>query len=113
MTLLLEKERTEITRMPTRAPLAEWALGIVGIVAAAVGAYMYYAPTDWVLADLAEGWHLGMFTGAGVLLFAAFGIFARNAFLNDKSWTTRVVTGTVVALAALAGAVTFGLIWIL
>lgn len=112
MTLLMEKERTEITRVPVKSHFTEWVFGVIGAVAAAVGAYMYYAPSDWILSGLAEHWYFGMFTGAGVLLAIAFGVFARKAFLEDRSYTTRVVTGLVLMVAALAAAVTFAIIWI-
>jgi hypothetical protein len=74
---------------------------------------MYYVPTDWFLGGLAEGWYLGMFVGAGVLLAAAFGLFARGMLREDRVWTTRVIAMTILAVLAVAGAVTFGLIWIL
>jgi hypothetical protein len=113
VTLLQEKPRTEITRMPVKSHFTEWVFGVIGVVAAAVGAYMYYAPSDWFLSGLVEHWYFGMFTGAGVLLAMAFGIFARKAFLEDRRYSTRVVTGLVLAVAALAAAVTFAIIWIL
>ncbi len=114
MTLLQERMRTEITRVPAATRHAtEWVLGIVGVLAAAVGAYMFYAPANWVLAGLAEAWYLGMFVGAGILLAAAFGVFARRAYLVDRSWTTQVIFGTGLMALAVAGAVIFTVIWIL
>jgi hypothetical protein len=88
-------------------------LGVVGVVAAAVGAWMYYVPNNWFLGNLVEAWHLGMFVGAGVLLFAAFGVLARKAYLAHRDWTTMSIWATGLAIAALAGAVVFALIWIL
>jgi hypothetical protein len=88
-------------------------MGVVGVVAAAVGAYMFYAPNDWFLADLVEHWYLGMFTGAGILLAAAFGVFAQKVHLDARGWTAQATFNTVLALAALAGALTFVVIWIL
>jgi hypothetical protein len=88
-------------------------LGIVGALAAAVGAYMFYAPANWFLAGLAEAWYFGMFVGAGILLATAFGVFARRMYLVDRSWTTQVVFGTGLMALALAGAVIFAVIWIL
>ena len=87
-------------------------MGVVGVVAAAVGTYMYYAPTDWFLADLVEHWYFGMFTGAGILLTAAFGTLARKAYLDARDWTMQATINTGLALAALAGAVIFAVIWI-
>jgi len=100
--------------MPTRrSQVSEWTMGIVGVLAAAVGAWMYYVPTDWFLGGLVEGWYLGMFIGAGLLLSAAFGLFARMAYVDDQDYTTRVVVPTVLALAALGGAITFAMILII
>ena len=114
MTLLQERARTEITRVPPATThVTEWVLGVVGVVAAAVGVYLFYAPANWVLAGQAEAWHLGMLVGAGVFLAAAFGVFARRVYLADRSRTTQVVFGTALMALALAGAVIFAVIWIL
>lgn len=114
MTLLQERTRTEITRVPAATRhVTEWVLGIVGALAAAVGAYMFYAPANWFLAGLAEAWYFGMFVGAGILLAAAFGFFARRVYFADRSWTSQVVFGTGLMVLALAGAVIFAVIWIL
>jgi hypothetical protein len=88
-------------------------LGILGVVAAGVGAWMYYVPATWFLGGLAEGWYLGMFVGAGLLLAAAFGLFARHILREDGLWTTQSVMATVLAVLALAGAIFFALVWIL
>ena len=100
--------------MPTRqSRIAEWILGIAGVLAAGVGAWMYYVPTDWFLGGLVEGWYFGMFIGAGLLLTAAFGLFARMAFVDDREYTTGVVVPTVLALAAFGAAITFAAILII
>ncbi len=113
MTLVQERKRTEITRVPTGARyFTEWTMGIVGALAAAVGAYMFYAPASWVFAGLAESWYFGFFVGAGILLAAAFGVFARRVYLADRSWSTPAVFGTALSVLALAGAVFFAVIWI-
>jgi hypothetical protein len=113
VTTLLERQETEITRMPHRSYATEWVIGIIGLLAAGVGAWMYYVPTDWFLGGLAEGWYLGMFIAAGVLLATAFGLFARGMLIEDRVWTTRVTVMTVLSVLALAGAVTFALILII
>lgn len=114
MTALRERPMTEVTRMPTRrSQITEWSLGIAGVLAAGVGAWMYYVPTDWFLGGLVEGWYLGMFIAAGLLLVAAFGVFARMAYVADSAWTMGVLVSTALAVAALGGAVVFALIWIL
>jgi hypothetical protein len=114
VTLLQERVRTEITRTPVAVRhVTEWVLGIVGALAAFVGAYMYYAPTTWFWANLTEGWFLGMFVGAGVLLAAALGVFARKAYLAHRSWTDVAMFTTGLGIIALAAAVTFAVIWII
>jgi hypothetical protein len=105
---------TEITRMPTRrSQTTEWILGTVGVLAAGVGAWMYYVPADWFLGGLVEGWYFGMFIAAGLLLTAAFGFFARMAYVEDQDYSARVVVPTVFALAALGFAITFAVILII
>lgn len=59
MTVLREHPTDEITRMPVRSRTFEWTVGILGVLAAAVGAWMYFVPSDWFLGGLAEGWYLG------------------------------------------------------
>lgn len=114
MTLLQERMRTEITRVPAATRhVFEWVLGIVGVLAAAVGAYLFYAPANWVLAGLADSWYFGVFVGADILLAAAFGVFARRVYLVDRTWTAKVVFGTGLMVLELAGAVTCAVIWIL
>ena len=99
--------------MPTRPSyFTEMVLGILGVLAAGVGAWMYYVPADWFLGGLVEGWYFGMFIAAGLLLAAAFGRFARMTYIDDQAYTVPVVVGTVLALVALAAAITFAVILI-
>ncbi|HEX6220225.1 MAG TPA: hypothetical protein VF115_03940 [Acidimicrobiia bacterium] len=114
MTALRERPTTEITRMPTRRTfITELVTGIAGVLAAGVGAWMYYVPADWFLGGLAEAWYFGMFIAGGLLLAAAFGLFARMNYVDDRAWTTPVVVNTVLALAAFGGAVAFAVILII
>ena len=114
VTALREMPMTEVTRMPTRrSHVTEWILGIVGVLAAGVGAWMYYVPADWFLGGLVEGWYFGMFIAAGLLLAAAFGLFARMTYVDDREWTTPVIVSTVLSAAALAGAIAFAVILII
>jgi hypothetical protein len=110
VTLLQERPTMEITRMPVRSRPAEWLMGIAGLLAAAAGAWMYFVPATWFLGGLAEDWYLGLATGAGVLLAAAFGLLARNVVQDEHGWPARAVLATSVAVAAFAGAVVFALI---
>jgi hypothetical protein len=115
VTALRETPMAEITRMPTyRSHVTEWVLGILGVLAAGVGAWMYYVPTDWFLGGLVEGWPFAMFIAGGLLLTAAFGLLARMNYIDgDRVWSARVVIPTVLALAALGGAIAFAVIWII
>lgn len=96
-----------------RSYITEWVLGIAGVLAAGVGAWMYYVPTDWFLGGLAEAWPFGLFIAAGVLLTAAFGLLARMNYVDDQAYTTGVVVPSLLALAALGGAITFAVILII
>lgn len=98
---------------PRRTRITELILGVVGVLAAGVGAWMYYVPADWFLGGLAEAWYFGLFIAGGVLLAAAFGLFARMVYNRDEAVTAGVVVSTVLALAALGGAITFALFLIL
>ncbi|HUG08050.1 MAG TPA: hypothetical protein VMP13_04045 [Acidimicrobiia bacterium] len=114
MTALREQPTAEVTRMPTgRSRITEFVTGIAGLLAVGVGAWMYYAPSDWFLGGLVEGWYFGMFIVAGVLLTIAFGFLARMDYVRDSAWTLGVVVPTVLALAAFGAAIIFALIWIL
>jgi len=96
-----------------RSRMTEWTLGTVGVLAAGVGSWMYYVPSDWFLGGLVEGWYFGMFIAAGLLLTATFGLFARMTYVDDPMWSTRTVVSTVLALAALGGAIAFAVILII
>ena len=113
MTALREQPMTEVTRMPRRSRITDWVIGILGVVVAAVGAWMYYVPTDWFLGGLVEGWYFGMFIAAGLLFTAAFGLFAQIRYRHDQEWTMPVTLATGLAIAALGGAITFALLWIM
>jgi hypothetical protein len=51
-----------------------------------------------------------MFIAAGLLLATAFGLFARMTYVDDRAYTTPVVVSTILALAAIGGAITFAVI---
>ena len=114
VTAVQQRPMTAVARMPARRRrFTEWTLGIAAVLAAGVGAWMYYVPADWFLGGLVEGWYLGLFIAAGLLLSAAFGMFARAAYVEDQAFSASVVVSTAFALAALAGAITFAVILII
>ena len=113
MTTLLERPRAEVIQMPRRAQVTETVIGTAGVLAAMVGAWMYYVPADWFLGGMGEVWYLGLLGGAGLLLAIAFGLYARYALREDGAWTNRVIGTTVIAAVALAAGIAFGLVLIL
>lgn len=113
MTMLRERLSIETTERPQRFRLTEWVIGIMGLIGAGVGAWMYFVPTDWFWGGLQEAWYLAMFTAAGVFLAGAFGLVARRFRLGAPKWTTGAIVAVVLAVAALGGAITFAAIWLL
>ncbi len=113
MTTLLERPTTEIAPMPHRSQVAAWVTGVVGALAAGVGAWMYYVPATWFLGGLTEAWYLGMLIGGGLLLAIAFGLVARGMLREDQELTGRVIVMTALAVLALAGAALFALVLVL
>lgn len=123
MTQLRHKEQVRLTPPPARISHAlDWVLTILGIAAGGLGGYLYFAdPTRTVtlfgwessLGDIAEGWGFGLLIAGGLLLFGAFAIYARKVYRSDTRWSLRAVTGTILATAAVAWALTFALIWII
>ncbi|HKZ28157.1 MAG TPA: hypothetical protein VJ482_00785 [Acidimicrobiia bacterium] len=109
-------EKAQKTKVPTAPPIrsrvAEVILAVVGFVCLAAGAYLLFAPEDWWLGDLVEAWHMSAFIIGGVLVMTGLGMYANERYREDGHWTARVVTGAVVALVALAGAVTAALLLI-
>jgi hypothetical protein len=101
------KEHVRTERLPRmfRSRTVDYTLMVVGALVALFGAYTYFVPTSWVLADLSEGWYLGSFIVGGVLLTAGLGLL--GASMRDRSgyWTASAVTSFVLGALALAGAV--------
>ena len=113
MTVLMQRPQADLTRLPRGFRLTEWIFGFGALIAAAVGAWMYYVPADWFLGGLAEAWYFGMFIGAGALLALAAGFYARQMFRVDAGWTGRVIVATLLTVIGLAEAFVFATILIL
>jgi hypothetical protein len=108
MSQLLERDRTGPRVAPgarKRVPVLEYALLLGGALLTLLGVYVYYAPTDWVLGDLAEGWYLGSFIVGGLTLSGGFVLFAdrMGPAHGGRSWL--VTAGILLASAAFAAAV--------
>lgn len=110
MTLLREREHVEIGT-PVRHGF-DWTLGILGVAAMAVGAWMYYVPADWFLGGLVEGWYLGALAFGAALLSIVFTRLTRINVLQDGEWTALSWTTAVIAVLAFAAVVTFMVILI-
>lgn len=106
-------EQEQLTRFPTAPPsrsrAIEFSLAILGFIVLVAGAYMLFALEDWWLGDLAAAWHLSTLIIGGVLVMTGLGVYANESYLEDGFWSARVITGAVVAVLALAGAVTAAL----
>lgn len=107
MSQLLEKDRVRTEHLPRlfRNRTVEYTLLILGALVAGFGAYTYFVPASWILADLSEAWYLGSWIVGGVLLTAGFGML--GASVRDRSgyWTTGAVVSFVLGTLSLAGAV--------
>lgn len=127
MTILEQRRETTPTPSPTPrgvpviSHVTEWVAGVLGAIAALIGGFLYYGPSDgtlslfgwdWDVADLADAWPFSLMIGGGVVMAAAFGWFATKMYRRDDAITTSVAVGGVLSLAALAGAAVFALIWI-
>jgi hypothetical protein len=115
MSQMLEKKTPVEHVVPplVRSRAIDYTLLVIGALVAAFGLYTFLAPASWWLADLAEGWYLGSFVVGGVILSAGFGFLGAGMRDQDGIWTARAVTSMLLAALALAGAVTFAVIWIL
>lgn len=107
MSQLQEKQLVRTEHLPRffRNRTVDYTLMVIGALVAAFGAYTYFAPASWILADLSQAWYLGSWIAGGVLLTAGFGML--GASVRDRSgyWTTGAVVSFVLGTLSLAGAV--------
>ena len=112
--ILEQEQKTRVpTAPPTRSRAIEFTLALLGFLCLAAGAYLLFALEDWWLGDVVAAWHLGAFIVGGVLVMTGLGVYANESYLEDGHWSARVVTGTMIAVLALAGAITAALFLIL
>ena len=122
MTSLRERERVSTPEVINRiGHTTEWIVGLIGAVAALIGAWMFYAPSDgtltlfnseWSVTEITEGWAYGLLMGGGVFLAFAFGLYAYKLYRRDSAFTAPVLTLALLSLAAFAGAVIYLFIWL-
>jgi hypothetical protein len=107
MSDLQQKEVVRTEHLPRlfRNRTVDYTLIIVGALVAAFGAYTYFVPASWILADLGEVWYLSSWIAGGVLLTAGLGML--GASIRDRSgyWTAGAVVSFVLGTLSLAGAV--------
>lgn len=107
MSQLQEKHVVRTEHLPRlfRHRVVDYTLIVIGALVAVFGAYTYFVPTSWILADLSEAWYFGSWIAGGVLLTAGFGML--GASIRDRSgyWTAGAVVSFVLATLGLAGAV--------
>jgi len=116
MPQLLERERTgsRHTAAPRKPiPVLEYTLLAVGALLALFGVYAYYAPTDWILGDLTEGWYLGGLALGGLCLSGGFSLFADRMQVDDRNPTGLAVAAAVLSIVSFPAAVAFAAIWAL
>ena len=118
MPVMIE-ERTTTTPIVSRT--VEWTVGLLGMLAAAIGAWMYHGPSDgeltlfawdWNVADLAEAWPLGLLVAGGVFMFSGFAALARSIYLDNGETTASSSFSTLISSIGLILAVAYGLLWI-
>ncbi|MGF1665940.1 MAG: hypothetical protein ACFCVC_06670 [Acidimicrobiia bacterium] len=90
----------------TRSFTSEWLLGAIGTIAVGAGVWMRYLLDS----DLAEAWPFTAIIVGSLMLFAAFDRVAQKLTTPTGRPTTWV---SLAALASLAAAVVFMLIWLL
>jgi len=118
MTLLNERQEHGIHPVfhPSRT-ITESVAGVIGALAAGLGAWMYYAADNvlwfWNTAEFAIDWSLGLLVAGGLIMTAAFGIAANKVFRDDWRMSARAYMNAALGFIGLAVAVTFALIWIL
>lgn len=107
MVQVYEKEGLRTEHLPRlfRNRAIEYTLLVVGALVAAFGAYTYFVPASWVLADLSQAWYLSSWIAGGALMTIGFGML--GASVRDRSgyWTARAVVSFVLGTLTLAGAV--------
>ena len=124
--MTIMRDRPRISSAPGPVHLlrhtSERILGSIGALAAALGAWMYYGPSDgilnvfawsWNVSEISDAWAFGALVGGFGLLTAAFSLFATKAHESDGRASLRVTAAIGLTVLALAGAITYLLIWIL
>ncbi len=122
MTLLRERETLETRPTPNvvRTNL-EMTFGILGVLVAALGSWMFLADAaseitvvawTWEVGALAAGWPLGTLVGGGLLMAAAFGVMAYRVYRREEAFTVRPYIALAGSLLGAAIAVVSALVWI-
>jgi len=122
----LLQERTTPTRVPeiphrrSPWPIVATIVGIVGLVVALLGLWMYYAPADgiltlfaweWTIAEIATAWPFALII-AGSLGVTVMSAYAAMTLFDKESNDVYPVMATILAIAAFAVALYYAVVWI-
>lgn len=101
-------------RAPVRrpAPVAGFVLVAIGALAALVGVYFQFAPSDWWLADPGEVPYLASYTVGGLTAGAGLMVFADWLHKVDDDISLRMLTTIVLGVVAVALGVMAAVLWI-
>jgi hypothetical protein len=95
-------------------------VGIVGLVAALLGLWMYYAPAtgiltlfawEWTVAEIATAWPFALII-AGSLGVVVVSAYAAITLFDKESNDVFPVMATILAVAAFAMALYYSIVWI-
>ena len=112
MTLLRDRNTVEMHPIFDQVrTTTEWLYGVIGALLASIGASLYYTADETVTAT-ATNWQLSMMILGGLVMTTAFGVATRKIFTDEGLMTGKAYGHAFLALAGLAIAITFAVIWI-
>ncbi|MDH3306790.1 MAG: hypothetical protein OEO77_04650 [Acidimicrobiia bacterium] len=121
MTMLREDRRIETTVRPISRTVEQIAAGL-GVLAAAIGAWMYHGPIDgqltlfgweWNVAEIHEAWPMSLLVFGGLMVTVGFGLLSRKMFLRDEEYSPPIVVSALLSAVGLVVAAIYFLIWAL
>ena len=126
MTLLQERKTQTPMRVPEASrrrspwPIVAAVVGVVGLVAALVGLWMYYAPAsgiltlfgwEWTIAEISTAWPFALIV-AGSLGVSGTSAYAAITLFDADSNDVFPVMSTILAIASFAVAMYYAIVWI-
>jgi len=124
VTLLQERKTPtrvpEITHRRSPWPIVATIVGLVGLVAALLGLWMYYAPADgiltlfaweWTISEISTAWPYVLIIG-GSLGVTATSAYAGMTLFDRDAHDVFPVMSTILAVASFAVALYYSIVWI-